>query len=136
MFFFKRRKKKVQELKQKAVEVQQEPPVKEELVEDVFEPVETEVPVEEKVQEPEVETEEQEDEKEEKEEKAKPRKMAYHITKHPQGGWQIKKGGAQRALKRFDTQKEAIDYAKVLEKERGASYIIHKADGRTRKKTY
>jgi len=64
------------------------------------------------------------------------RKMSYHITKHPQGGWQIKKGKAERALKRFDTQKEAIDYAKQLEKERGISYLIHKADGSTRKKKY
>lgn len=70
-----------------------------------------------------------------KEEKPKERKMSYHITKHPQGGWQIKKGKAERALKRFKTQKEAIDYAKDLEKN-GASFIIHKADGSTRKKTY
>jgi len=68
--------------------------------------------------------------------KVKPRKMSYHITKHADGGWQIKKGGAQRALKRFSTQKEAIEYAKILEKEKGASYLIHKADGKTRKKTY
>ena len=66
----------------------------------------------------------------------KERKMSYHITKHPNGGWQLKKGKASRALKLFDTQKEAIDYAKQLEKERGISFIIHKADGSTRKKTY
>jgi hypothetical protein len=66
----------------------------------------------------------------------KERKMSYHITRHPQGGWQLKKGKADRALKRFETQKEAIDYAKQLEKERGISFIIHKADGSTRKKTY
>lgn len=65
----------------------------------------------------------------------KTRKESYHITKHPDGGWQIKKGKAQRATKKFKTQKEAIDYAKELEKN-GASYIIHKADGTTRKKKY
>lgn len=64
------------------------------------------------------------------------RKMPYHITKHSDGGWQIKRGRAKKALKRFDTQKEAIEYAKVLEKEKGESYIIHKANGTTRKKTY
>ena len=66
----------------------------------------------------------------------KERKLSYHVTKHPQGGWQLKKGKADRALKRFETQKEAIEYAKQLEKERGISFIIHKADGSTRKKTY
>ncbi|QMS86026.1 DUF2188 domain-containing protein [Candidatus Xianfuyuplasma coldseepsis] len=62
--------------------------------------------------------------------------MSYHITKHPKGGWQLKKGKADRALKRFDTQKEAIDYAEQLEKERGISFVIHKADGSVRRKKY
>lgn len=66
----------------------------------------------------------------------KERKLSYHITKHPNGGWQLKKGKAQRAMKRFNTQKEAIDYAKQLEKERGISYLIHKQDGSNRKKKY
>lgn len=73
---------------------------------------------------------------EEKEEPKKERKIPYHITKHPKGGWQVKKGKADRALKRFDTQKEAIEYAKELEKSTGNSYIIHKADGSIRKKEY
>jgi len=66
----------------------------------------------------------------------KERKLSYHITKHPNGGWQLKKGKADRALKLFKTQKEAIDYANQLEKERGISYLIHKTDGSNRKKKY
>jgi len=66
----------------------------------------------------------------------KKRKAAIHITKHKNGGWQVKKEGAQRALKLFKTQKEAIDYAKVIEKEKGTGYIIHKVSGTTRKKKY
>ena len=66
----------------------------------------------------------------------KKRKASNHITKHPQGGWQIKKSKASRALKRFKTQKEAIEYAKNLEDTTATGYIIHKADGKTRKKTY
>ena len=66
----------------------------------------------------------------------KKRKAAIHITKHKSGGWQVKKEGAQRALKLFKTQKEAIDHAKLIEKDKGTGYIIHKADGSTRKKKY
>lgn len=66
----------------------------------------------------------------------KKRKVSNHITKHPQGGWQIKKSGSNRALKRFRTQKEAIEFAKGLEETTGTAYVIHKADGKTRKKTY
>lgn len=66
----------------------------------------------------------------------KKRKAAMHITKHKDGGWQVKKEGAQRALRKFNTQKEAIEYAKEIEKEKGTGFIIHKADGSTRKKKY
>jgi hypothetical protein len=66
----------------------------------------------------------------------KSRKPINHITKHKDGGWKIKKEGAQRALKRFSTQKEAIEFAKELEKTTGTAFIIHKANGATRKKTY
>jgi uncharacterized protein YdaT len=66
----------------------------------------------------------------------KKRKAAMHITKHKDGGWQVKKGGAQRALRKFNTQKEAIEFAKKIEQEKGTGYIIHKANGSTRKKTY
>ncbi|PAT01925.1 hypothetical protein CI105_03450 [Candidatus Izimaplasma bacterium ZiA1] len=66
----------------------------------------------------------------------KKRKTVYHVTKHHSGGWQIKKAGGERAIKRFETQLKAIEYAKILEKEKGIAYVIHKADGKTRKKKY
>lgn len=119
---FGRKKKKAK----KEVEVQ---PVKqEEVKEEVQEEPEVEEVQEEKEVKEEVEV------KEEKPEKK--RKASNHITKHPQGGWQIKKSGASRALKKFRTQKEAIEYAKGLEETTGTAYVIHKADGKTRKKTY
>lgn len=112
---FKKRKKKLKE--NDKVEVLPKEEVKQEVVEE----------------EPEVEVQEEvvEEPKEEKK-----RKASNHITKHPQGGWQIKKSGASRALKRFRTQKEAIEFAKGLEESTGTAYVIHKADGKTRKKTY
>ena len=113
---FKKKKKKqtqVEKVETKKVEVKEEPILEEEVVE--VEAVKEEV----------------------KEEPVKrKRKAINHITKHKSGGWQVKKEGAQRAQKRFDTQKEAIEFAKSLEKTTGTSFIIHKADGSTRKKTY
>ncbi len=143
------RKKKKNKVKEPVKVVNQEPvkeekSLKEETV--VEAPVVEKTPVSpEPVKETSVPTEPKETEKPgeeapevpQEEVKKKPaRKMPYHITKHSDGGWQIKRGKAKKALKRFETQKEAIDYAKVLEKEKGESYIIHKADGTTRKKTY
>lgn len=130
--FRKNKKKKVEETKKTAVV---QPVVKEKPVVVVEKPevVKEEKPVKTEV----TPTEEKEETVKPEEEVKKPaRKMPYHITKHSDGGWQIKRGKAKKALKLFDTQKEAIEYAKVLEKEKGESYIIHKANGTTRKKTY
>jgi hypothetical protein len=123
--------------KKKKEEVVQEPKVEVVEKEEVVEQEEPEVIEEEVKEETEEEiVEEEQVEKVEAKEEPKKRKMINHITKHKDGGWQIKKGGAQRALKRFSTQKEAIEFAKGLEETTGTSYIIHKADGTTRKKKY
>jgi len=87
-------------------------------------------------QEPVVETTQEEPKQETPVKVARKRKPVNHITKHKDGGWQLKKEGAQRALRKFDTQKEAIAFAKEYETEKGVGYIIHKTDGTTRKKKY
>ena len=62
--------------------------------------------------------------KEEKSEEAK----QYHIKKHDKG-WQIIAGDAKKAYRVFDTQKEAIDYAKENE----LDYLLYRVDGTLRK---
>ncbi|MFP4287436.1 MAG: DUF2188 domain-containing protein [Candidatus Izemoplasmataceae bacterium] len=52
----------------------------------------------------------------------------YDIKKHPKG-WQIIAQDAERAYRVFDTQKEAIDFAK----ENDLEVTIYKADGTPRK---
>lgn len=52
-----------------------------------------------------------------------------HVVKNPKGGWSVKKGGALRATKTFDTQKEAISYARELSKNQGSELYVHKRDG-------
>ncbi len=59
-----------------------------------------------------------------------------HVTPHPEGGWQIKGNNHKKALKRFETQALAIEEAKAMAESRGISYMIHKKDGRIRKKRY
>ena len=152
--FKKRKKKNVEKTspdlknKVKREEVIEEPIIVEEVVEEVtMEEVVVEETVEESKieetpksedtpEETDVEEKPEEDEKEQTEKPKKVRKLPYHITKHADGGWQIKRGKAKKALRKFETQKEAIEFAKVLEKEKGESFIIHKADGTTRKKKY
>ena len=67
----------------------------------------------------------------------KPAPKVYHISKRKDDNrWQIKAEGAARAIRLFNTQKEAIDYGKTLAENQGARVMIHKEDGSFRKLTY
>ena len=60
----------------------------------------------------------------------------YHITLREDGKWQVKAGKAEKALKIFDTQAQAIEYAKKVAENQEGNITIHKKDGKIRKKTY
>ncbi|MBO7369368.1 MAG: DUF2188 domain-containing protein [Clostridia bacterium] len=60
----------------------------------------------------------------------------YHISLREDGKWQVKCEGAEKALKLFDTQKEAIAYAKTVAGNQEGSITIHKVDGKIRKQKY
>lgn len=65
---------------------------------------------------------------------AKTSSKVYHITKRKEDGkWQIKAEGAEKAIKLFKTQKEAIEYCKTLAGNQDASIMVHKEDGSFRK---
>ena len=60
----------------------------------------------------------------------------YHVSKNEDGKWQVKFAGGEKAIKLFDTQAEAIDYAKQLAKNQDGNITIHKRDGKLRKQRY
>lgn len=56
-----------------------------------------------------------------------------HVT--PKGDqWQVKGAGNEKATKIFDTQKEAIKYAKDIAINQKSEVVIHGSDGRIREK--
>lgn len=59
-----------------------------------------------------------------------------HITQTADGKWQVKGAKAERASKLFNTQKEAIDYAKNVAGNQEGNIVIHKTDGKIRKQDY
>ena len=64
--------------------------------------------------------------------KTSPNVRTYHITKQPNGEWQVKLAGGQKAIKLFPTQREAIAFARGLVESRGGSYRIHSVKGKIR----
>ena len=61
-----------------------------------------------------------------------PNVRTYHITKQPNGEWQVKLAGGKKAIKVFPTQREAIAFARGLVESRGGSYRIHSVKGKIR----
>lgn len=58
----------------------------------------------------------------------------YHISRQKMvGKWQVKLAGSKKPIKYFDTQLEAINFAKGLVKNQGGSIRIHSLTGQMRK---
>ena len=60
--------------------------------------------------------------------KAEPSRQ-YHLVKRADGKWEVKFAGGQKAIKLFDTQKEALEYSKKMAKNQGGSMLVHNSKG-------
>lgn len=68
---------------------------------------------------------------------AEEKSKVYHISKRKEDNkWQVKFANGERALKLFNTQAEAIAFAKEKAKNQDGSISIHKVDGKIRKQKY
>lgn len=67
-------------------------------------------------------------------ETAKSKNDAYFVSPHPDGGWQVKRTNAQKALKKFKTKAEAEAYAKEVASNQGVGVVRQKKDGKIQKK--
>lgn len=57
----------------------------------------------------------------------------YHVSKREDGRWQVKNVKAEKALKIFRTQAEAIAYAKTVAGNQDGSIRVHSKAGKLRK---
>lgn len=60
----------------------------------------------------------------------------YHISLREDGKWQVKGEKAEKALKLFHTQKEAVAFAETIADSQEGNIVIHKKDGKIRKQDY
>jgi len=57
-----------------------------------------------------------------------------HVTPHSGGGFQVKGAGNLRATKIFDTQREAISFARDIAKNQQSELFIHNRTGQIRER--
>ena len=54
----------------------------------------------------------------------------HHVVPNPEGGWDVKRGGASRASSHHNTKVEAIDRARAVSHNQHTELRIHNKDGR------
>lgn len=54
----------------------------------------------------------------------------HHVVHNPSGGWDVKRGGAERASSHHDRKAEAVDAGRDVSRNQGTELRIHNADGR------
>ena len=57
-----------------------------------------------------------------------------HVTPHPNGGWQVKAAGSEKATIVTGTQSDAIKIAKRIAKNQGSEMFIHNKQGQIRER--
>lgn len=57
-------------------------------------------------------------------------KKTHHIVHNPDGGWDIKRGGADRASAHFDRKVDAIQHGREISRNQETELKIHNRNGR------
>lgn len=57
-------------------------------------------------------------------------KPTHHVVHNPNGGWDVKRGGAQRSSGHFDTKQQAVDAGRKISRNQGTEFVIHGLNGR------
>ena len=59
------------------------------------------------------------------EKKEKTNTGKYHVTRHPDGGWQVILGGGSKVIRRTKTQEEAFKIAKEFAENKNSTVYLH-----------
>lgn len=60
-------------------------------------------------------------------------RKTHHVVPDPNGGWNLKKGGGERAIKHFGRKSDAVDHGRQVSINQQSEFIIHKKDGTIQK---
>jgi hypothetical protein len=55
---------------------------------------------------------------------------SHHVVPNPKGGWDVKRGGAQRASSHHNTKRQAVDHGREISRNQGTEFRIHNKNGR------
>jgi hypothetical protein len=56
-------------------------------------------------------------------------RKTHHVVPSANGGWNVKKGGAERASGHFDTKAKAVKAGREISRNQGSEFLIHGKNG-------
>ena len=54
----------------------------------------------------------------------------HYVVSNPEGGWDVIRGSALRALRHFNTKKEAVEYGQKVSRNQKTEFVIHHKNGK------
>jgi len=54
---------------------------------------------------------------------------SHHVVPNPNGGWDVKRGGASRASSHHETKQDAVDRGREISRNQGTEFRVHNRDG-------
>lgn len=62
------------------------------------------------------------------------KQKSHHVVPNPDGGWDVKKAGSDRASIHRDTKQEAVEKGRQISQNQGTELYIHGKDGKIQQK--
>jgi hypothetical protein len=59
---------------------------------------------------------------------------SHHVVPNPDGGWDVKRSGSERASAHRDTKQDAVDVGRTISRDQGTEFYIHGKDGKIQQK--
>ena len=57
----------------------------------------------------------------------------HYVVPNPDGGWDVRRGNALRALKHFDTKKDAVSYGQQVSRNQKTEFVICHKNGKVQR---
>ncbi len=54
----------------------------------------------------------------------------HHVVPNPKGGWDVKRGGAERASSHHETKQGSVDHGREVSRAQSTEFRIHNKDGK------
>ena len=57
-------------------------------------------------------------------------RSSHHVVPNSNGGWDVKRSGAQRSSGHFSTKEQAVSAGRQISRNQGTEFVVHGMNGR------